>query len=156
MHICLFGCIIETIPFELILCVYLCMNICMDTIAALYTCLHVDMYVCTYVRIYVYMYTCTYVYICCYIYSYRYVYTYICIRPRMEKSHSCWPRTIWCVVNMFHKNGMRPLIIANGTKLYSILHCNSPELYIRLKHPYSVISVKLDWLPGNSKKWTID
>jgi len=77
-------------------------------------------------------------------------------RPIMEKSHSCWPRTIWCVVNMFHRNEMRPLIIANGTKCYSILYCNSPWLYIRLKYTYSVTSVKLDWLPGNSKKWTID
>ena len=57
---------------------------------------------------------------------------------------------------MFHKNGMRPLIIANGTKCYSILYCSSPWLYIRLKHTYSVICVKLDSLPGNSKKWTID
>ena len=77
-------------------------------------------------------------------------------RPRMKKSHSCWPRTAWCVVNVFHKNGMRPLIIANRTKCYSISYCNSPRLYMRLKYMYSVISVKLDWLPGNSKKWTID
>jgi len=77
-------------------------------------------------------------------------------RPRMEKSHSCWPRTAWCVVNMFHKNGMRPLIITNGTICYSTLYCNSPWLYNRQKYVYSVISVKLDWLPGNSKKWTID
>ena len=76
--------------------------------------------------------------------------------PRMERSHSCWPRTVWCVVNMFHKNRMRSLIIANGTKCYSILYCNSPWLYIRLKYTYSVISVKLNWLPRNSKKWTID
>ena len=58
-------------------------------------------------------------------------------RPRMEKSHSCWPRTIWCVVNMFRNNGMRPLIIPNGTKCYSILYCNSQWLYIRLKYMYS-------------------
>jgi len=77
-------------------------------------------------------------------------------RPRMEKSHCCWPRTAWCVVNMFHKNGMRPLIITNGTVCYSTLYCNSPTLYNRLKYVYSVISVKLDWLPGSSKKWTID
>ena len=75
---------------------------------------------------------------------------------RMEKSHSCWPRTVWCVVNMFRKNGMRPLIITNGTICYSILYFNSPALYIRLKCTYSVISVKLDWLPGNNKKCTID
>jgi len=46
--------------------------------------------------------------------------------------------------------------MANGTTCYSILYCNSPRLYIRLKNMYSVISVKLDWLPGNSKKWTIN
>ena len=57
---------------------------------------------------------------------------------------------------MFHKNGMRPLIIANGTKCYSILYCNSPWRYIRLKYTYSAISVKLDSLPGNSKKWRIN
>jgi len=51
-------------------------------------------------------------------------------RPRVEKSHSWWPRTVWCVVNMFqvHKNGMRPLIISNGTKCYSILYSDSPWL----------------------------
>jgi len=77
-------------------------------------------------------------------------------RPRMEKSHSCWPQTVWCVVDMFHKNGMRPLIIANGTKCYSISYCNSPWLYTRLKYTYSVLSVQIDSLPGNSKKWGID
>jgi len=51
---------------------------------------------------------------------------------------------------------MRPLIMRNGTICYSILYCNSPGLYIRLKQMYSVISVKLDWLPGNTKKWTIE
>jgi len=45
--------------------------------------------------------------------------------PRMEKSNLI-ERTVWCVVNMFHKNGMRPLIITNGKKCYSILYCNSP------------------------------
>ena len=35
-------------------------------------------------------------------------------------------------------------------------YCNSPWLYLRLKHKYSVISVKFDSLPGNSKKWGID
>jgi len=80
----------------------------------------------------------------------------ICVRPRMEKSHSCWPRTVWCVVNMFHKNEMRPVITANGTRCYWILYCNSPWLYIRLKYTYSVISVKVDSLPGNSKKGGID
>ena len=75
------------------------------------------------------------------------------VRPRMGKSHSCWPRTVWCVVNMFYKNGMRPLMIANGTKCYSIQYWNSPWPYIRLKYKCSVISVKLHSLPGNSEKW---
>jgi len=57
---------------------------------------------------------------------------------------------------MFHKNGMRPLIISTGTKFYSILCCNSRSLQIRLKYTCSVISVKLHSLPGNSKKWGID
>ena len=70
----------------------------------------------------------------------------------LEKSHCCCPRTAWCVVNMFHKNGMRPLIITNGTICYSVLYCNSPRLDIRLKYMYYVISVKLDWLPDSSKK----
>jgi len=83
-----------------------------------------------------------------------YVSTYA--RPKMEKLHSSWPRTVWCVVNVFHKNGLRPLIMSNSTICYSILYRNSPELYVRLTYTYSVISLKLDWLPGNSKKWTID
>jgi len=49
-----------------------------------------------------------------------------CTSPRMEKSHSGCLRTAWYVVNMFHRNGMRALIIANGTICYSILYCNSP------------------------------
>jgi len=79
-----------------------------------------------------------------------------CVRSKMEKSHSCWPRTVWCEVNMFYKNGMRPLMIPNGTKCYSILYCNSQWLYIRLKYMYSVISVIVDSLPGNTKKQGID
>jgi len=51
---------------------------------------------------------------------------------------------------------MRPLIVANGTKCYSVLYCNSPSLYIRLTYRSSVISVKLLSLPGDSKKWGID
>jgi len=73
-------------------------------------------------------------------------------RPRMEKSHSCSARKVWCVVNMFHKNGMRQLIIANSTKCYSILYYNSPWLYLRLKYTYWVISVKLNSLDCNFKK----
>ena len=76
--------------------------------------------------------------------------------PRMEKSHSYWPRTVWCVVNMFYKNGMRPLIIANGTKCYSILCSDSNSLYIRqhVKYMYPVISVIVHSLSaaGHTKK----
>jgi len=46
--------------------------------------------------------------------------------PRMEKSHSCWPRTVWCVVNMFHKNRMRSLKISNGTKF--------TQFYVMIRH----------------------
>jgi len=53
---------------------------------------------------------------------------------RHTHTHSCWPRTVWCVVNMLHTNGMSPLIIANGTKWYAIFGCNSPWLYLRLKN----------------------
>jgi len=57
---------------------------------------------------------------------------------------------------MFHNNGMRPLIIACGTKCCSILYFNSQSLYIRLKFTYSAISVIVDSLPGNTKKQGID
>ena len=74
----------------------------------------------------------------------------------MEKSHSGCPRTVWCVVNTFHKNGMSPLRRTNGTIFYSILYRNLRLLYDRLKYVYLVISVIVDWLSGNTKKWTID
>jgi len=70
-------------------------------------------------------------------------------RPKMEKLHSSWLPTVWWVENMFEFFW----IMSNNTICYSILYCNSP---IGLKYTYSVISEKLDWLPGNSKKWTID
>jgi len=76
--------------------------------------------------------------------------------PKNGEVHSCWARTVRCVVNMFHKNGMRQLIIGNGTICDSILCWNSPALYLRLRYTYPVISVKLNWLPGNSKKWATD
>ena len=41
-------------------------------------------------------------------------------------------------------------------RVYSILYCNSQSLYIRLKFTYSVISVIVDSLPGNTKKQSID
>ena len=74
----------------------------------------------------------------------------------METSHFSCPRRAWCVVNILYKNGLSPLISTNCTICYSILYCNSPALYIRLKYVYSVISVIVDWLPGNNKTWTIN
>ena len=47
---------------------------------------------------------------------------------------------------MFHKNGMRPLIITNCRICYSIVYCNSKKLNIGTKYVYKVISVKLDRL----------
>ena len=67
---------------------------------------------------------------------------------------------------MFQKKGMRerererererPLIFPNRTKRYSILYCNSQSLHNRLKSMYSVISVIVDSLPGNTKKQGTD
>jgi len=71
----------------------------------------------------------------------------------MEKSHSNHPRTAWCVVNMFHSNRMSPLIRTNDTTFYSISYCNFQELYSQKSYTYSVISVKMKRLPGNTKDW---
>ena len=73
-------------------------------------------------------------------------------RPRMEKSHSGYPRTALCVVNMSHQNGMSPLIRTNasGTMFYSILFCHLRPLYRRLKYMNSVISVTVDSPPDNT------
>ena len=86
--------------------------------------------------IYICIYTFIFIYTCIYMYMHIYQYIYICIH-------------IYIYIYI-------SLIIANGTKCYSILWCNSPRLYIRLKYTFSLISVKLDRLPGNSKKWTLD
>jgi len=48
--------------------------------------------------------------------------------PRMEISHFNHPRTAWCVVNMFHKNGMSQLIRTNGTILSPIIDICLPLL----------------------------
>jgi len=74
----------------------------------------------------------------------------------MQKSHSGCPRTAWCEVNMFHKNGKSPLIRTNGTIFYSISYCTLRPLYSRLEHVYSVISVIVDPLPSNTKNRWID
>jgi len=70
--------------------------------------------------------------------------------PRME--HSGCPWTAWIVVNICHnlKNRKSPLISSNGTIFYSVLYCNLWALHSRLKHVYSVISVIVDSLPGNT------
>jgi len=52
---------------------------------------------------------------------------------------------------VFHKNGMSPMIRADGTIFQSLSDSNSTRVYIRLKYMYSVISVKLDPLPANTK-----
>jgi len=62
-----------------------------------------------------------------------------------RRVHSWWKRT-W----VGRKSISRMYIY------YSILYCISTALYIRLKCLYSVISAIVDWLPGNTKKWTID
>ena len=78
----------------------------------------------------------------------------------MEKSHSGCPRTDGCVVDMSHKNGMSPLIRTDCTIFYSFLYCNLGHLRrkydVRRIFVYSIISVKLDCLFGDTKKWTID
>ena len=56
---------------------------------------------------------------------------------------------------MFHKNGIGPIIRANGKIFWSLLYLNSTVVYIGLKYVYSVISVFDKRLPGNTKKWTI-
>jgi len=100
----------------------------------------------------------TYIYICIFIYIYMYVHVYICIYtyiyvcviyvymypPKYGEIALLLATDGLLCGNVFHKNRMRPLIIAKGTRCYSILYCNSPRLYIRLKYTYSVISVKLD------------
>jgi len=44
----------------------------------------------------------------------------------------------------------------NGTTLYSILYLNARAVYSRPKYIHSVISVKLDLLPANTKNMAID
>ena len=117
----------------------LCLNLCVCwALSSLNVCVykaHVRLHVCVYralLRMHI---------------GIVYVSTYA--RPKMEKLHSSWLPTVWWVENMFGKMSR----MSNNTICYSILYCNSP---IGLKYTYSVISAKLDWLPGNSKKWTID
>jgi len=52
---------------------------------------------------------------------------------------------------MFHKNKMGSRIRPNGTVFYSLLYLNSRQGFDGLKYMYSVISVIVDSLPGNTK-----
>jgi len=52
---------------------------------------------------------------------------------------------------MFHKNKMGSIIRSTGTVFYSLLYLNSRQGFNGLKYEYSVISVIVDSLPGNTK-----
>ena len=54
---------------------------------------------------------------------------------------------------MFHKNKMGSIIRSTGTIFYSLSYSNSRTHFYRLKYMYSVISVIVDSLPGNTKNW---
>jgi len=128
------------------------------TYICIYTYIYILTYICMYVHIY--MYVCVYVCVherevsgmyihtssplltshnlrpssCgpCAAYTYAYV-SWRYIRPRMEKSHPCWPRTADVWWDVCHKNEMRPMIRANGA-LYSLLNFNSRLVSSRLKY----------------------
>ena len=103
--------------------------LCVRCVCA-YVCIHLFIYLSICLHIHIYIYTYLYVYMCIYIYIYIYIWS---TRPRMEKSHSGCPRTAWCVVNMFHKNGMSSMIKTNGTIFYSVLYGNFGAAGRRLK-----------------------
>jgi len=52
---------------------------------------------------------------------------------------------------IFHKNKMGSIIRSSGTVFYSHLYLNSRLGFNGLKYSYSVISVKMDSLPANTK-----
>ena len=52
---------------------------------------------------------------------------------------------------MFHKNKMGSIIRSTGTVFYSLVYINSRRCFNGLKHVYSVISVIVDSLPGDTK-----
>jgi len=52
---------------------------------------------------------------------------------------------------MFHKNKMGSIIRSTGTVFYSLLHFNLRQGFNGLKYVYSVISVIVDSLSGNTK-----
>jgi len=52
---------------------------------------------------------------------------------------------------MFHKNNMGSIIRSSGTVFYSLLYLNSRLGFHGLKILYSVISMKIDSLPANTK-----
>jgi len=51
-----------------------------------------------------------------------------------NRTPSVCPRTVWCVVNMFHKNGMSPLIRTIGTILYSVFREQNPPPKMAAAH----------------------
>ena len=52
---------------------------------------------------------------------------------------------------MFHKNQMGSIIRSTGAVFYSLLYLDSRQGYNGLKYVYSVISVIVNSLPGNTK-----
>ena len=93
--------------------------------------IYLHIYICIYIHIYIHVYIYIHIYIHTYVYIYIHIFMYI--RPRIEKSHSGCPRTAWCEVIKFHKNGIRPLIRANGTIFHPILCFNLRAVYSGLK-----------------------
>ena len=71
--------------------------------------------------------------------------TFLRVRSRIQKLHSCWPRTaemqfIMCFKKRSQSN--------DKSRFQSLLYSNSTGVYIRLKFIYWVISVKLYSLPA--------
>ena len=52
---------------------------------------------------------------------------------------------------MIHKNKLGSIIRLTGTEFYSLLYLNSRRAFCKIKYMYSVISVIVDSLPGNTK-----
>jgi len=67
-------------------------------------------------------------------------------KNRAIAEHACSKMKI-----VFHKNEMRPMIRSSGTIFFSLVYFNPERGYSRLKYMYTVISVKIDSLPANTK-----
>jgi len=52
---------------------------------------------------------------------------------------------------MIHKNKLGSIIRLTGTEFYSLLYLNSRRAFCKIKYMYSVISVIVESLPGNTK-----